>query len=96
MNVHHFANMVIEYLKDNNNFGMRIEISREEVLLDTGGGIKKAAWFFLEEPETPFLVHNVDVISTIDLRQMVEFTKQTMRWNPGSAEAQDFTQPALR
>jgi NDP-sugar pyrophosphorylase family protein len=75
VNVHHFANMVIEYLKDNNNFGMRIEISREEVLLDTGGGIKKAAWFFLEEPETPFLVHNVDVISTIDLRQMVEYHK---------------------
>jgi NDP-sugar pyrophosphorylase family protein len=76
VNVHHFAGMVIEYLKSNNNFGMRIEISREEVLLDTGGGLKKASWFFLEEPETPFLVHNVDVISTIDLRRMVEYHNQ--------------------
>ena len=46
INVHHFAGMVIDYLKKNNNFGLRIEISREEVLLDTGGGLKKAAWFF--------------------------------------------------
>src|ERR1700722_20781147 len=46
VNVHHFADMVVDYLKKNGNFGMRIEISREEVLLDTGGGLKKAAWFF--------------------------------------------------
>jgi NDP-sugar pyrophosphorylase family protein len=55
---------------------MRIEVSREEVLLDTGGGLKKAAYFFLEvskRVEEPFIVHNVDVISTIDLRRMVQF-----------------------
>jgi NDP-sugar pyrophosphorylase family protein len=53
---------------------MRIEISREEVLLDTGGGLKKAAWFFQEErnrADEPFLVHNVDVLSTIDLHRML-------------------------
>src|SRR5882762_1442054 len=49
INVHHFADMVVDYLQKNNNFGMRIEISREEVLLDTGGGLKKAAGFFLED-----------------------------------------------
>ncbi len=49
-NVHHFADMVVDYLKSHNNFGMRIEISREDDrLLDTGGGLKKAAWFFLED-----------------------------------------------
>src|SRR6267378_1033758 len=48
INVHHFADMVIDYLKSKKNFGMRVEISREDVLLDTGGGLKKAAWFFLE------------------------------------------------
>src|ERR1700747_3547794 len=48
INVHYFADMIVEYLKANDNFGMRIEISREEVLLDTGGGLKKAAHFFLE------------------------------------------------
>jgi NDP-sugar pyrophosphorylase family protein len=74
VNVHHFANMVVDYLKKNGNFGMRIEISREETLLDTGGGLKKAAWFFLEKsaaPEEPFLLHNVDVLSTIDLHRML-------------------------
>jgi NDP-sugar pyrophosphorylase family protein len=78
VNVHHFADMVVDYLKKNNSFGMRIEISREEVLLDTGGGLKKAAWFFLEEghADEPFLLHNVDVLSTIDFRRMAEFHKQ--------------------
>ena len=44
INVHHFADMVVEYLAKNDNFGMRVEISREDVLLDTGGGLKKAGW----------------------------------------------------
>jgi NDP-sugar pyrophosphorylase family protein len=74
INVHHFADMILEYLKANNNFGMRIEVSREKVLLDTGGALKKAAYFFLEDGfETPFILHNVDVISTVDLRRMVQF-----------------------
>jgi NDP-sugar pyrophosphorylase family protein len=73
--VHHCADMILEYLKTNDNFRMRIEVSREEVLLDTGGGVKKAAYFFLEDShclEKPFILHNVDVISTIDLRRMVQ------------------------
>jgi NDP-sugar pyrophosphorylase family protein len=75
INVHHFADMIVEYLKTNDNFGMSIEVSREEVLLDTGGGLKKAAYFFADSsrPEEPFIVHNVDVLSTIDLRRMVQF-----------------------
>src|SRR5258708_18346668 len=80
VNVHHFADMVVDYLRANHNFGMRIEVSREDGLLDTGGGLKKAAWFFLDDPATqdePFLVHNVDVLSTIDLRRMVEFHKDS-------------------
>jgi len=74
VNVHHFADMVVDFLKSKNNFGMRIEISREEVLLDTGGGLKKAAWFFLDDPkrlDEAFILHNVDVLSAIDLRRMV-------------------------
>jgi NDP-sugar pyrophosphorylase family protein len=76
INVHHFADMILEYLKTNDNFGMRIEISREEVLLDTGGGLKKAAYFFRggsSSSDAPFILHNVDVISTIDLQRMVQF-----------------------
>jgi NDP-sugar pyrophosphorylase family protein len=79
VNVHHFADMVVDYLQKNGNFGMRIEISREDVLLDTGGGLKKAAWFFLEDPsqaERPFVLHNVDVISTIDLERLLKFHEE--------------------
>lgn len=74
VNVHHFADLVVDYLKAKDKFGMRIEISREDTLLDTGGGLKKAAWFFLEHPRSdePFVLHNVDVLSSIDLKQMVD------------------------
>jgi mannose-1-phosphate guanylyltransferase len=75
VNTHHFADLIIEYLKANNNFGMHVEFSREEVLLDTGGGLKKAAHFFLDSDhlQEPFILHNVDVISTIDLGRMIRF-----------------------
>jgi mannose-1-phosphate guanylyltransferase len=76
VNVHHFADMVLEYLNAHDNFGMRIEISREDILLDTGGGLKKAGYFFRDDssrPDEPFILHNVDVISTIDLRRMTQF-----------------------
>jgi NDP-sugar pyrophosphorylase family protein len=80
INVHHFADMVIDYLKSKNNFNMRLEISREDdQLLDTGGGLKKAAWFFQENPacfDEPFFLHNVDVISNIDLHAMLHFHQQ--------------------
>jgi NDP-sugar pyrophosphorylase family protein len=75
VNTHHFAEMVREYIESNNNFGMNIVISHEEILFDTGGGLKKAGYFFLEQSgnsEEPFLLHNVDVISTIDLGRMVQ------------------------
>jgi len=76
INVHHFADLVLQYLKANDNFGMRIAVSHEPVLLDTGGGLKKAAYFFLEDSNhfaEPFILHNVDVISTIDLGRMLQF-----------------------
>jgi NDP-sugar pyrophosphorylase family protein len=74
--------MIREYLDANGNFGMRIEVSHEEELLDTGGGLKKAAWFFLEGKnavgagDAPFILHNVDAISTIDLARMMQFHAQ--------------------
>jgi len=73
INVHHFADTVSDYLAQKRNFGFRIEISREDVLLDTGGGLKKASWFFLDgNVEDEFILHNVDVISTIDLSRMLQ------------------------
>jgi NDP-sugar pyrophosphorylase family protein len=80
LNVHHFADQVLDYLHSKNNFGLRIEVSREDVLLDTGGGLKQASWFFLEDPrrlDEPFLLHNVDVVSTIDLAQMLQSHKES-------------------
>jgi NDP-sugar pyrophosphorylase family protein len=73
VNAHHFAEMIVEYLKANDNFGMRIELSREEELLDTGGGLKKVQHFFSGSSQEPFIVHNVDVISSIDLARMMHF-----------------------
>jgi mannose-1-phosphate guanylyltransferase len=80
VNVHHFAGAILDFLKAKDNFGMCIEVSREEVLLDTGGGLKKAGRFFLENgkgTEEPFLLHNVDVISTIDFHHMVKRHKES-------------------
>jgi NDP-sugar pyrophosphorylase family protein len=75
VNTHHHAEMIADYLRAHDNFGMRIEISREEELLDTGGGLKKAGPFFAPggSSEEPFILHNVDVISSIDLGRMVRF-----------------------
>ncbi len=72
INAHHFADQVVDYLREHENFGLNVEVSREEHLLDTGGGLKKAAHFF-DASDEPFLLHNVDVVSTIDLKKMVEF-----------------------
>jgi NDP-sugar pyrophosphorylase family protein len=75
VNAYHFAGKLVEYLHANQNFGMDIEVSREDVLLDTGGGLKKAAHFFAESGE-PFLLHNVDVISDIDFAQLMRFHRE--------------------
>jgi NDP-sugar pyrophosphorylase family protein len=78
VNAHHFSDMLVDYLKRNDDFGMEIAISCEEDLLDTGGGLNRASWFFTEDAADgePFLLHNVDVLSTIDFGRMVEFHRQ--------------------
>lgn len=71
INVHHFAQQIIDYLKVNNNFGIDIRISDEtEMLLETGGGIKKALPLF--DQDSPILIHNVDILSNIDLNSVYE------------------------
>ena len=99
INIHHFGEQIIDFLKANNNFGLTIHISDErDALLDTGGGIKKAAIFFKktevfqenssvfsknssafsEKTEEffgkteAFLVHNVDILSNVDLKQFYQ------------------------
>ena len=66
VNVHHFASQIVDYLKQKDNFGLDIEISDEsEKLLDTGGGIRKARPLFF--PDMPILIHNVDILSNVNL-----------------------------
>lgn len=68
INVHHFASQVVDYLKANDNFGLDIKISDESAeLLETGGGIRKAAPLLGSEP---FLIHNVDIISNVKLSEL--------------------------
>ena len=75
INVHHLAGQIIDFLGEKKNFGIRIEISHEEdLLLDTGGGLKKAAWFF--DDGKPFLLHNVDVLSDINIQQLVSVNSE--------------------
>lgn len=69
INIHHLGEQIIDFLKANDNFGLTIHISDERgCLLDTGGGIKKAAAFF--RGNEPFLVHNVDILSNTDLKAL--------------------------
>lgn len=71
VNVHHFAQQIIDYLKENDNFGLDIRISDESAgLLETGGGIKHAAPLFA--PDAPILIHNVDILSNVDLRHFYQ------------------------
>jgi len=76
VNIHHFSHLVKEYLAANNNFGITIHLSDEsELLLDTGGGLKKAGHFF--KGNEPFVVINSDVVSNINLAAMMENHNKT-------------------
>ncbi len=66
INVHHFASQIVEFVEANNSFGIDIKFSDEtDMLLETGGGLKKAASLFSDD--SPFLVHNVDILNDADL-----------------------------
>jgi len=72
INVHHFADQIREFITRHNGFGIRIEISHEqEELLDTGGGLMKARWFF--DDGKPFFLAAVDVITNLDLIKLYQY-----------------------
>ena len=76
INLHHLGNQIVDFLEANNNFGVRIEISDEsDYLLDTGGGIKKATSLLCGNE--PFLIHNVDILSNVDLKKLYDTHVQT-------------------
>lgn len=87
VNVHHFAEQIIDYLKDNDNFGLDIRISDEtDGLLETGGGIKKAAPLF--DPADPILIHNVDILSNVDLREFYQVASRSEKVKVKSEESE--------
>ena len=76
INVHHFADQVQEFIAINNGFGSRISISDEtNEVLETGGALKKASWYFKDEVN-PFLLMNVDVLTDMDLGSMINMHKK--------------------
>ena len=76
VNVHHFGKQIIDFIADKKCFGIDIKISDEQdLLLDTGGGIRKALKLF--DNDDPVLVHNVDIISTIDLHSIYQNHKDS-------------------
>ena len=90
VNVHHFADKILDFLESKDRFNINLQISDErDELLDTGGGLKKAAWFF--DDGQPFLVHNVDTLTDIDLLDYYDYHKNNnalatllVRHRPGS------------
>ena len=86
VNVHHFAGQIIDYLKDNDNFGLDIRISDETAgLLETGGGIKKAAPLF--DDNAPILIHNVDILSNVNLSEFYQVASQSENGKVKSEES---------
>ena len=76
VNLHHFGEQIPPYLASQGNFGLRrVAYSEEPELLDTGGGLKQVSWFF--DDGEPFLVHNADVLSTVDLSALMRAHRET-------------------
>lgn len=70
INVHHFAQQIIDFIDANSSFGLDIHISDEtNELLETGGGLRKALSLIGEEE--PVLVHNVDILSNLDFKHLI-------------------------
>lgn len=70
VNVHHFADQIIDFLRAKGNFGLNIHVSDERArLLDTGGAILKARRWL--DGDEPFIVHNADIVTDFDIGEML-------------------------
>lgn len=76
VNVHHFGEQIIDYLAANDSFGIEMHVSDERgQLLDTGGGIRRAAHYF--DTSEPVLIHNVDILSDLDIPALYDAFHRT-------------------
>lgn len=76
INLHHHAHMIRAFVSEKNNFGLDVVFSDETTqILDTGGGLKNAAGL-IKNHQSPVILHNVDVLSDVDLRAMIEFHRK--------------------
>ncbi len=75
INLHHFADQIVNFIEINDNFGTTIHFSHEQKILGTGGGLLKASKFL--KNEMPFILHNVDIISSVSLEIMLEHHKSS-------------------
>ncbi|NOZ60542.1 MAG: nucleotidyltransferase family protein [Calditrichaeota bacterium] len=71
INLHHFPEQIKDFVRKNNSFDIHVEFSFEPEILGTGGGIRKAASFLRDSD--PFIVHNVDILSTVNLKEVTDF-----------------------
>lgn len=76
INIHHFGHQINDFLKENKNFGAKIEISDERLnLLETGGGLIKARHFL--ENEENFLVMNADILTDLSITEFIRFHEES-------------------
>jgi len=75
VNVHHFSGQIVDAIKKNNGWGSSVVISDEtDEVLETGGGLKKAGWYFEKDPD--FVVMNADILTDMDLSAMIAQHRQ--------------------
>jgi NDP-sugar pyrophosphorylase family protein len=71
INTHHLTEQIVNFIQKKDSFGIHIEFSHEQEILGTGGGLKKASYFF--DDDQPFFLYNVDILSTINLTQIYRY-----------------------
>lgn len=75
VNVHYFAEQVIQAIQKNNGWRSNVTISDEtDAILETGGGLQRAAWYFKDEKD--FVLMNTDVLTDLSLNKMIEHHEQ--------------------